>query len=337
MATPFLTKNYSKLFPQFSTGELCRDIDSFLAGRGRLFKLLKHFFYPVMVKCKRRGSRHSPWEVLHDEALLEKVWERVRSHPDLFAQSRGVGDPEAFRICTRVGSNKLCDAVSNFPAAEARRIYLKYLPPPAPSCTPSAHDPSAGFGVRMCVALLLGYSYYATDPNEELVRRLRECSQFLREAGYVKLGQDCVIECTGSETHQPKWDGKMSFSFTSPPYFNLENYSGDSFASTSNYGNYAKWGKDYVIPTVKNIRSYLRPGGAAAINIKSFGKYDLYGAWHGVFGGLGFEELPPHNIRVTRRAYGAGRGELGMERAKNHYRCGASEDVMVFRKGSNVC
>ena len=334
MATRFLTENYNKLFPQFTAGELFKDIDSFLAGKGRLFKLLKHFFYPVMVKCKRHGSKYSPWEVLHDDALLEKVWGRVRNHPDLFAQSKGVGDPEAFRICTRVGSNNLCSAVSNFPAPEARKIYLKYVG--IPKVHPNhynVHDPSAGFGARMCVALLLGYNYYATDPNVKLVHALRECSRFLRDAWYVKPWQECVIWCAGSEIHEPNWVGRMDFSFTSPPYFSLESYSNDSYASTSNYGNYAKWGKDYVIPTIKNIRSYLRPGGRAAINIKSFGKYDLYGAWSGVFRGLGFEELPPHSIKVTRRAYGAGHGEIGMERAKNHYQCAANEDVMVFKKG----
>jgi len=335
MATGFLTENYDTLFPQFTAGELCKDIDSFLAGKGKLFKLLKHFFYPVMVKCKRHGSRYTPWEVLHDDALLEKVWERVRNHPDLFAQSNGVGCPEAFKICTRVGSNKLCDAVSNFPAREAAKIYLKYVGHPKVHPNHySVHDPSAGFGVRMCVALLLGYNYYATDPNAELVQALRKCSEFLRGAGYVKAWQESVIVCTGSEVPEPSWGGEMHFSFTSPPYFSLESYSNDSYASTSNYGNYAKWGKEYVIPTIKNIRSYLRPGGKAAINIKSFGKYDLYGAWSGVFKGLGFEELPSHSIKVTRRAYGAGHGEIGMERAQAHYRCGTSEDVMVFRKGA---
>lgn len=36
--------------------------------------------------------------------------------------------------------------------------------------------------------------------------------------------------------------------FTSPPYFNLESYSNDNFASSSNYNNYDKWLKDFMIP-----------------------------------------------------------------------------------------
>ena len=66
----------------------------------------------------------------------------------------------------------------------------------------------------------------------------------------------------------------MGLAFSSPPYFNFEDYK---------YGNqsykegtsYEDWKENYLRPTFKNIYKYLIEDGYFLINIKNLKKYPL--------------------------------------------------------------
>jgi hypothetical protein len=185
----------------------------------------------------------------------------------------------------------------------------------------------------MSSALLGGFNYVATDPNKDLFPLLNSCGDFLFQSGFVSQGQGKKIFCQGSEVSIPALRGKVDFVFTSPPYFDLEKYSDDVSASTRNYGNFRLWVKEYVAPTILNIKDYLKPGACASINIKSTPRFDLYGVWRKVFAAVGgFKELEPHTISISRRQYNKGKGETLTEKLKNFYAYTDHELCMVFQK-----
>ena len=66
----------------------------------------------------------------------------------------------------------------------------------------------------------------------------------------------------------------MGVAFSSPPYFDLEDY---RIGAQSIRGrDYQGWLDEYLQPTIDNIKRYLVPGGHIIVNIKNYGDYRLY-------------------------------------------------------------
>jgi hypothetical protein len=323
--TEWYKNNESAIFPDYLDGELFTDIKNFVNGSGKLSRVLSYFFDRLMFTYTRKDSKFSPMQVLENEDLLELLWKRVDSKPNMFPNGRG--DVRSFQTAIAVGWSK-CRALANFPPKEASAIYKKYCPPRG-----LIYDPSAGWGSRMAAALLSGYGYVATDPNSDLIPVLQKFYGFLLNTDYVSQEQIFQVRCHGSEVDIPWLHGKVDFVFTSPPYFDLEIYSNDKSASTRNYGNYRAWVKEYVAPTIINIKNYLKPGAVAVINIKDLPKYKLYGCWRKVFHIVkGFKELEPYVVNIARRHYGKGKGESLEEKLKNYFLYADHEYAMVFQK-----
>ena len=323
--TQWYLEHEHEIFPDYSAGDILKDIKNYIYGTGRLRKTLHVFFDRLRYTYTRKDSKYTPMQVLESDELLEQLWKRVDSKPKLFADGRY--DYRSFIIAIGVGWSK-CRSVANFPIKEARAIFNKYCPVGG-----LIFDPSAGFGSRMAAALLDGYGYMATDPNKDLYPLLLAFHQALLDSEFVKPEQAFKIYCQGSEVLIPELVGKVDFIFTSPPYFDLEHYSEDDSASTRNLNNFALWGKEYVIPTVRNIKEYLKPGAKASINIKNLPGMDLYDRWEMVFKKIGgFKQLPSHRIRIERRHYGKDEGESLDEKIKNYFKYSDSEEVMVFQK-----
>jgi hypothetical protein len=263
--------------------------------------------------------------VLNDDELLEQLWKRAESKPRVFPEGRN--SVRSFMTAIGIGWSK-CLAVANFPAKEARKLFRKYCPAGG-----LIYDPSAGFGSRMAAALLGGFGYVATDPNKDLFPLLYQFHDFLLNSGYVLQDQKFHIFCQGSEVNIPQLHGAVDFVFTSPPYFDLEEYSDDTAASTRNYRNFKAWGREYVVPTVLNIKSYLKPGACVAINIKNLPGCALYDCWRKVFVAVkGFKELEPDVVSIPPRYYRKGKGVTLEDKIKNYFACTDSELCMVFQK-----
>jgi hypothetical protein len=91
--------------------------------------------------------------------------------------------------------------------------------------------------------------------------------------------------------------------------------------------------KEYVVPTIINIKNYLRPGACVAINIKNLPGLKLYDVWRKVFIGVkGFKELEPFTIGIHRRHYNKGKGVTWEEKLRNFYAFADQELCMVFQK-----
>jgi hypothetical protein len=327
--TKWFKENEHLIFPDYLDGELVSDIERFVFGKGGLHKVLGFFFDRLRYSYRRHDRKYSPMQILNSEELLELVWQRIESKPQMFKGGRG--DVHDFCTAVMMGyHSKLCDCglLANFPAKEAKKLFSQFCPPGG-----LIFDPSAGFGSRMGAALLGGYGYVATDPNKDLLPLLQKFYDFLIGSDFVGKDQEFKVFCQGSEVEIPELCGKVDFAFTSPPYFNLEHYSDDGFASTRNYGDIRLWVKEFVVPTIVNVRNYLKPGSCVATNIKNTPSHKLYDIWRRVFLALGgFKELEPVTIAIKRRHYAKGVGGTLEEKLHNYYKYADQELCMVFQK-----
>jgi hypothetical protein len=319
----YLEKNIDLIFKKYTDEELLKDIDSFINGKGKLNKFLNHFFKENIFESIGPRGNLSPMLAMQDDELMDKILSYINSKPKFYIGSE-ISNVESF---FRNGGKWACK-VANFDPTNARNIYLKYFNDTDGQI--NCLDTSAGFGSRMCSVILSGNNYCGIDPNKKLFENLKKCRLFLNNNNYLK-DKRLGLYCRGSEEHIIELDNKFDVSFTSPPYFNLENYSTDECQSTANYGDYNKWLENFVVPTIDNTYRYLKIGGYAQINIKNltYGKkYKLFDDWFSIFeshSGFEFVETYEINHQAQKQYF------KNTTYTKEEY-AGFKEPVMVFRK-----
>lgn len=296
----YLDEHRNEIFKKYSNEELITDINNFLYGKGRLNKVLNHFFEECIYNCSTHRGTTPPMAALQNDDIMKDILEYINNKPN-FYKSDEIGNVKSyFRNASRISSK-----VANFPPREATEIYFKYFPNALVDKTHKLNilDTSSGFGSRMSAVLLHGHNYYGFDPNVELHNKLMECAKFYKDNGYIDDNQKCRLIKCGSEVFKPQLENMFDVSFTSPPYFNLETYSNDGYASTSNYNDYNKWLEKFVRPTLENTYRYLKIGGYAMINIKNptrSRKYKFFDDWFNIFKSIeGFEFVEVFEMSQT--------------------------------------
>lgn len=96
----------------------------------------------------------------------------------------------------------------------AQMILSAYCPKEA-----MIYDPFAGGGTRGIISSAMGHAYFGLELREDEVKRI--------EKKKISLGKDFGIKC-GDATECHVREEMFDFSFTCPPYYNLEIYSNDT-------------------------------------------------------------------------------------------------------------
>ena len=172
----------------------------------------------------------------------------------------------------------------NFPALTAKWIYENYTSHIDQDEPLHIYDSSSGWGGRILGAMSSRKKihYVGTDPNpdnfiDELgISRYEYVAKFFNEKcvddfsdsltkffQVEKQGNTYELFQDGSELIQnnpkfQKYKGKLDLSFTSPPYFNREQYSQDENQSFKAYGEYEDWRDNFLRPTLTTIYEYLK-------------------------------------------------------------------------------
>lgn len=318
----YLDLHKSEIFKKYPDDVLIEEIKKFINGGKTLTKTLNNFFEEDIFMCCGKKTKISPYDVLQNDELMDKILAYIKSKPKFFTSSNEVDNVKS---CFR-NSMSWVRKVANFPVDKARFFYFKYFDGIDKSKI-NCLDTSCGFGSRMSAVLLSGSNYFGIDPNKSLFHNLCRYYEFLIKNGLVSEKQKFVIHNTGSETFIDEYNGVMDVCFTSPPYFNLEKYSNDGCQSTNNYDNYQNWVRGFVYPTVNNIYRYLKTGGYAIINIKNINsKNTCYDDFYNAFSSIdGFEFVEVLDLKISKKQYGK----------KYEYKKGDIsniEPVMVFRK-----
>ena len=172
----------------------------------------------------------------------------------------------------------------NFPALTAKWIYENYTKHIDTDEPLHIYDSSSGWGGRILGAMSSRKKihYVGTDPNpdnfldEEGISRYEYVAKFFNDNcvdnysdkltsffDVTPQGNTYELFQDGSELikNNPefqKYKGKLDISFTSPPYFNREQYSQDENQSFKAYGEYEDWRDNFLRPTLTTIYEYLK-------------------------------------------------------------------------------
>ena len=156
--------------------------------------------------------------------------------------------------------------ITNFSFKDAKSILSTY------NVNNKYYDYSCGWGIRCLASITSDIKYFGTDPNYKLVQKIEEMVTDYKKA--CDPNKDLVeLYPQGSEIFIPSLENSIGLAFSSPPYFDLEDYKvGEQSIKDRNYD---KWLEEYWRPTVKNIKKYLIDDGFMLLQIKNTQKYNM--------------------------------------------------------------
>lgn len=172
----------------------------------------------------------------------------------------------------------------NFPALTAKWLYEKYTDHIEQDEPLNIYDSSAGWGGRIVGAMSTrkDVHYVGTDPNPDNyipelgITRYEYVADFYnkncvddfsdtfnkffdveRQSNTYEVFQD-GSELIHNNPKFQKYKGKFDIVFTSPPYFNREQYSQDEKQSFKAYSEYDDWRDNFLKPTLTTAFNYLK-------------------------------------------------------------------------------
>lgn len=249
--------------PDFKLVE--REFKNLKSGKVKYTNIEKYYFRELMSKVVLHHSKWSIEDVFNNKELLESFYAKTFKNDKVYPQDQPL--IKNIETSFRLGGKGIASKPTNFPIKTADEILELY------NLNGNYYDPSCGWGVRLMSALRNDLNYFGTDPNYLLVDQLNKLARDYKQVNGDN-GKVIDIRPTGSEHFHPDWVGKMGCVFTSPPYFNLEDYKIGA-QSWSEGVTYDMWLQEYLTPTIENVKEYLIEGGYLIININNFGGFDL--------------------------------------------------------------
>ena len=158
----------------------------------------------------------------------------------------------------------------NFSPLVSRYLYEKYLP----SRGGIVYDSCSGWGGRLMgsICSTKNIQYIGCDVNSNIFqhRSYERIGEFIeeeigRKSNYKvhQISSTRFNETDDFKTHK----GKVDLILTSPPYFNLEQYSTDKEQSYNLYPSYKEWINGFIKETFQIGYDLLKPNGVLLLNI----------------------------------------------------------------------
>ena len=266
-----------------------------LAHGGKMMsKLNRYYFNELMSKVQVEYAKWSMEELLKSKELVGMILEKIEGSPKTF--NPDLDEMTLFKKCIQLGGKGYVGYPTQFPLKTVDTILENHCPKGG-----NWYDFSCGWGARLIGALRNGVNYFGTDPNNLLCEQLAFMTVHYMMANEIPYDMDSLgsglrisaenqmaeILCSGSEVHHPEWDNAMDLCFSSPPYFNLEDYKIGN-QSWKPGMSYKQWVDSYLRPTIMNCYKYLKDSGKLVLNIKNFDGYDLEGDSCEIADSIGF-------------------------------------------------
>lgn len=267
-----------------------------LANRGVSGQMLLKYLFPNLQKVVIKGRKG---ETIYDKFYNDDMLKRAIRFCFLYDNARMTpsGIAGGLRL-TGVNS------ASNFKPMNAKALYERYTPEGG-----TIYDFACGFGGRMLGALSSkkNFKYIGVEPNSETFESLHRLGKHIESV----TGRENSYELhkMGSEEFKPNEVEFVDFAFTSPPYFNLEQYTDEDSQCYVKYPTLESWFEGYVRPTIKNIYGMLKYDRYYAVNIADFNvngtRVEFVDKWIEISEEEGFEYVNNISMRVqARRGYG---------------------------------
>lgn len=194
-------------------------------------------------------------------------------------------------------------SIQNFKPMNARTIY-EYI---CPMLFGRVLDFSSGYGGRMLGSMTskMRYNYTGIDPNTKTLTGLTALGNLLTDIGY---GSGFNMNHMGSENFD---DTKNTYdaAFSSPPYFNLENYCDEETQCMNRYTNLDAWFDLYVTPTLTMLHKVLVDDGIYAVNIADYDDQKIVDRWVALSTALNFKHVDTLKMTLNVRP-GKGNNKL---------------------------
>lgn len=120
-------------------------------------------------------------------------------------------------------------------------------------------DISAGYGDRLIMACLYGWSYHGFDPNQNL------------QSGYSKIinkfGDSDKHKIEALPFEDAKLEGEYDLVLSSPPFFNLEEYNSDPNQSSIRYPEINQWLIKFLFTSLRKAWEHLTLNGYLVIHM----------------------------------------------------------------------
>jgi len=215
---------------------------------------LVNFFMPHIFEVKCRNFK-SPMECFQDDEMLKKAIKKRLSIGDNMSHA---GMRKA--LSWTHGTHR----VSNFRPTIAKYIYDNY------SGGGRVLDFSSGFGGRLFGAFVSQKvkTYVGTDPSTKTYEGLIKIKDYLQ----TKIEKEVILHNQPFEDLELE-DNSFDLAFSSPPYFNTEEYSYEDTQSFMKYDTKEKWRDGFLKPLVSNVHRYLKTDGYFIINIANVNSY----------------------------------------------------------------
>ena len=274
-------------------------------------KLCKHS-HPIQHLITRNDKDPSMLMKFYDDAILKKA---IRGS---ITTNKSADPAHVLNFLTLIGST-----ATNFKPMSAQAIVERYTPQNG-----IYFDSSQGIGGRILGTLTSqkNITYIGADPWKET----NICNAKLGDWCEETLGRknSYKLFCIGSERMRLSNEGIADFSFTSPPYFDLENYSDDATQCYNMFPEITKWMKGFVGPTIKNTFNILKPGAFYVVDIADFNyggkKVNYVETWKMLAQQVGFEYVGMGKMQLTSR--------IGANKTNTKRDEGKWEPLLTFRK-----
>lgn len=129
-------------------------------------------------------------------------------------------------------------------------------------------DISSGWGDRLIGAISKNIRYVGYDPNTALVPRYKAIINTLVQDEDSRKKFTLVAK-PFERTPLPDPAERFDMVFSSPPFFNLENYSDEETQSMHRYKEYDAWMEGFLYPALDKAWDSLNSGGYMVINMNN--------------------------------------------------------------------
>ena len=254
--------------------------------------VIDYFIKEVLITAKLNSAKWSIAEFMECNDLIRFALTKIQNFPKVFPEKNGV--VRNINTVFRIAPSGTAPKVSNFPYKTMLEIFDKY------NVNDNYFDYSCGWGIRLLSSLTNNINYYGTEPNTKLTTQLNQLSNHYKNI--ANSNTKIKIYNQGSETYIPELKDKMGLVFSSPPYYNFEDYLFPE-QSTSINDTYEKWLNNYWNGTVINIKKYMIKDGYFLINIKDIKGYSLVDDMRDIIINNGFKYIESFELKNINRVF----------------------------------
>ena len=222
------------------------------------------------------------------------------------------------KLHSAVCSDPRSPRLNNFPPLIARDLYNYYCEDEY-----KVLDFCSGFGGRLVGASISKrkISYTGIEPSERTYKGLTDTQMLVRK--FNPIFSSKILNGCAEDELQILRDSSFDFCFTSPPYFNKEEYDTENTQSFIRFDNYESWRDNFLKVVINETYRVLKSNRYFVINIGKSGKHCIPQDIRDIAINTGFSL--EHNKNISFPTYGF---------SKSNKEC-RNEPLLIFRKGEN--